>query len=63
MLDSFRDVVKRNPLVEGGLEIEFAFTAGVCELRPDAPVNESVGRADMLLYRGKQSGRDQVVAG
>ncbi|MGB3724633.1 MAG: diguanylate cyclase [Glaciecola sp.] len=43
-----------------GVSISTSFSAGVVEMQTNSSLDDCIGRADLLLYRAKQAGRNQV---
>ncbi|MGE5650374.1 MAG: GGDEF domain-containing protein [Bacillota bacterium] len=46
----------------GGARFGVTFSAGLVELLPDEPMDIGIRRADALLYRAKEEGRNRVIA-
>lgn len=54
--------IRRTPIVTPREVIHVTMTVGVCE-GGDELLDQTLRRADDLLYKGKEGGRDQVVSG
>jgi diguanylate cyclase len=60
VLERLREQVQSAPLPRQSGEISYTFSAGLIELVVDEPVEHGIRRADALLYRAKQRGRNLV---
>lgn len=62
VLERFRDQVRPARLPQNDGQISYTFSAGLVELAADEPVEQGIRRADALLYRAKQKGRNLIEA-
>lgn len=61
--ERIRSELARQPLkLETGEAVHLSCTLGVAQLAPGETAESLLGRADQALYRGKQAGRNRVVA-
>ena len=60
-LETIRRKVEISYIKEGDTEISYTISIGACTNNEDT-IEESVNKADMLLYNAKQAGRNQVVS-
>lgn len=64
VIDRLREKLQASPVRADGKEIHITATFAVTEVSPeDAAIEDVIRRADKALYRGKEGGRNQVVAG
>ncbi|MDE7313877.1 MAG: GGDEF domain-containing protein [Eubacterium sp.] len=61
VLAKLREEMKQTTIAYGGMSLRVTMTFGLAEIDPAYPLEESIRRADELLYEGKAKGRDQVV--
>ncbi|MEX1198468.1 MAG: histidine kinase N-terminal 7TM domain-containing protein [Pseudohongiellaceae bacterium] len=62
-MERLRRIVEHYPFVQGDLSTHITMTFGVVEKSTDEMLEEAIRRADLLMYVGKQDGRNRVVAG
>lgn len=62
VMEKLRREVNAKPFEYDGKQINVSITIGVSRCVEDEPVNRWVQRSDKLLYKGKQSGKNQVVS-
>jgi diguanylate cyclase len=60
VLERLRHHVQSSPLLRQTESISYTFSGGLIELTADEPVEHGIRRADALLYRAKQKGRNLV---
>lgn len=61
----FRDLcdkISSFPFSYKGTKIHVTITFGLCEGTPGIPAAELINKADAMLYEGKQSGKNRVIA-
>ena len=58
MADEFRNIVKKNIIIEG---VEQSISLGVAEYVKEESIDDWIHRVDMALYQAKNEGRDRVV--
>jgi len=62
LAERLREQIQEKPLCYGDKQICLTFSSGLTSLLPhDETIDDSLRRADKLLYRAKQNGRDQTV--
>lgn len=60
--ERIRSMIEDMVVVSHGYSIKITMTFGVCESTPGLSVDKLVEIADQRLYKGKQSGKNQVVS-
>ncbi|MBR6627079.1 MAG: GGDEF domain-containing protein [Lachnospiraceae bacterium] len=63
LFETIRKRIADNTIIYGGNEIKVTVTIGLAIYEPDKSLDELVKEADAKLYKGKESGRNQVVSG
>ncbi|WP_320172055.1 diguanylate cyclase [Maridesulfovibrio sp.] len=58
-LDTFREKVKRSPVIHKGQKITYTVSIGCTEHRGSS-LSDMISRADTMLYKAKTEGRDKV---
>jgi diguanylate cyclase (GGDEF)-like protein len=61
--ERLRHAVSSEPVRYEDTKTHLTITLGLAEHIPDAPLDATLRAADAALYRGKEAGRDRVVAG
>lgn len=61
-VERLRKRIESHDFVFNGVSASITMTFGVVAVQPDEPLEESIRRADVLLYEGKQGGRNRVRA-
>lgn len=61
LMENFRRSVQGAPVNADGVPIQVHVTIGVKEHRPNTALEDSIKRADELMYQGKLHGRNRVV--
>lgn len=62
VLETLMDRIRAFSVESGGSTVKVTMTFGVTRCEPNGNIEHSISRADKLLYDGKQSGRNKVVA-
>ena len=62
VLERLRSKVQSLRFFAGGTQFSVTFSAGLIELLPDESVYLGIGRADDMLYRAKNEGRNRIAA-
>ena len=60
VLEELREILSYSPIAIGNNEIHITSSFGVCELNSEVSLADGIRRADMSLYRAKESGRNKV---
>lgn len=56
-----RELVEQNDFSFEGNSIRASFTGGLVEIESDETIENALSRADKLLYKGKEQGRNMIV--
>jgi diguanylate cyclase (GGDEF)-like protein len=62
LMEKFRLKMQSSPMLEGKERIKVHLTIGVTEHKPHTSIYDTIARADELMYRGKLTGRNRVIA-
>jgi diguanylate cyclase (GGDEF)-like protein len=62
-MERLRRIVEHFPFALGDIRTSITMTFGLVSKSPDETLEEAIRRADLLMYVGKQDGRNRVVAG
>jgi len=61
IMENFRLRMQNSPIIIDGVPIYIRLTIGVKEHRPHTSLDDSIKKADELMYQGKLQGRNRVV--
>jgi len=61
LMERFRLMLQDSPFIVDGINLNISVTIGLTEHCIGASLNESIARADAMMYRGKSNGRNCVV--
>ncbi len=61
-LNVIADNVRQDVIEYGGESVKITMTFGIVEYRPPRSIDELISTADVLLYKGKDSGRNKIVS-
>jgi len=63
LMERFRAKIQNSPIDLDNCQINISITVGVTEHCFGKPLNDSIKKADELMYQGKAQGRNRVVSG
>ncbi len=61
-LNVIADNIRQDVIEYGGESVKITMTFGITEYRPPRSIDELISTVDVLLYRGKDSGRNKIVS-
>lgn len=62
-MERLRRTIADHEFVQGDVRVHITMTFGMVAMGIDETLDEAIRRADLMMYVGKQDGRNQVVAG
>ncbi|WP_286233398.1 sensor domain-containing diguanylate cyclase [Thalassotalea sediminis] len=57
VIERLRTMLKEQPVIIDNHEFPFSFSAGICQVMLKQPINESIKKADIALYKAKNNGK------
>jgi diguanylate cyclase (GGDEF)-like protein len=62
LIEKFRQKLQKTPMTVGGKPIQVCVTIGLIEHDPERSIEETIQKADELMYKGKLQSRNCVIA-
>lgn len=61
--DNIRRTIEQNPLEIFGKIVDFTVTIGITEYKKGETIDQTIIRADEMMYSGKKNGKNVVISG
>ena len=61
--DNIRRTIEQNPLEIFGKTVGFTVTIGITEYKKGETIDQTIIRADEMMYSGKKNGKNVVISG